>query len=221
MGFHDISNELSKVSSHYHFHRPPAFVDTLREWLGKLARMLHDTLNELFGQHGSSMDSRSLSALLQVLVYVLGIAAAIAVVYLLTRKLAAAGQEAAQTVRGATTVEEILDAAGWRKQADKLAEKQDYRGACRALYLCLLQDFDEHGIAKFAPTKTNYEYAYLLAGHPGMQSKFRQMADLVETIWFGNRRADEPEYQESLSQLRDIESELKTAAGQAETGSRP
>jgi hypothetical protein len=214
LSYKDISNELREVAAHYRFHRPPAFVDDFKEWLGKVIRSIYDFLHELFRHTGGAMDSRSMSALLQGVIYVTAVAACLIAVYWLWRKAAVVQKEAAESTRGASAVEQILNASGWRMQAEKLAAKADYRGACRAVYLSLLQNLDERGIAQFAPTKTNYEYQYLLASFPSVQKEFRALADLVETIWFGNRQAEQHDYTDSIERLAAMDRELERLAAQ-------
>ncbi|HEY9791865.1 MAG TPA: DUF4129 domain-containing protein, partial [Candidatus Obscuribacterales bacterium] len=63
---------------------------------------------------------------------------------------------------------------------------------------------------QFAPTKTNYEYSYALAQHPDLQKGFRQLAELVEVIWFGNKEADKTDFQQSMSWLVELNGEIET-----------
>jgi hypothetical protein len=210
VNFQDITDPLASVAQHYHFHKPPALFETIREFLLKALRMLNEWWRQLFMHSGQSLNSKSLSSVLQFIVILAAVAAVFAVIYVLLRRVAMQQRERVQTIKGATAVEELLNAEGWKTQAEKLASRQDYRGACRAVYLSLLQNLDENKIAQFAPTKTNYEYSYALAQHPELQKGFRRLADLVEVIWFGNKEADKTDFQQSMNWLTELSSDIKT-----------
>lgn len=212
MPFKDITAETTAVAQGYHFNKPPAFVESLREVFLKIVRAVMEFFNDLFHRSGGAVDSRSLSTFMQYLVYLAGAVAIIAVCVVLAKRVGDNKRASQQTIRGASEVEEIFDAKGWRTQAVKLAEVHEYKSACRALYLSLLQTLDENGIAKFAPTKTNYEYSYLLAKHPVIQSGFKQLAQVVEVIWFGNKSAETDDYRLSLQKLDELTAEISQVA---------
>jgi hypothetical protein len=213
--FKDISKPLAEVAQQYHFHKPPAFIEQLREAAIKFFRWLNEFWRDLFRQSGGNLDSRSISGFLQGLIVFCAVVAIIGAVFVLMRRIKKQKEEAQQTIRGAQAVEEILDANGWRDRAVKLAAQDDYRGACRALYLSLLKNFDENGVAEFAPTKTNYEYSYALAKQPELQQGFKRLAYLVEVVWFGNKQADQSDYAESVSCLDDLQRQVKAVAEKA------
>jgi hypothetical protein len=210
--FKDISKPLAEVAQQYHFHKPPAFIEQLREAAIKFFRWLNEMWREMFRQSGGNLDSRSISTFLQGLIVFCAVLAIVGAVFVLMRRIKKQQQEAQQTIRGAEAVEEILDATGWRDKAGKLAGQSDYRGACRALYLSLLKNLDENGVAEFAPTKTNYEYSYALAKQPELQQGFKRLAYLVELVWFGNKQADENDYAESVSCLDDLQRQVQEVA---------
>jgi len=210
VNFQDITDPLASVARNYHFRKPPALIETIREFLLKALRMLNEWWRQLFMHSGQQLDSKSLSSVLQFIVVLAAVLAVIGVVYVLLRRAALQQRERVQTIKGASMVEELLNAQGWKAQAEKLASQQDYRRACRAVYLSLLQKLDENKIAQFAPTKTNYEYSYALAQHPDLQKGFRQLAELVEVIWFGNKEADKTDFQQSMSWLVELNGEIET-----------
>jgi Domain of unknown function (DUF4129) len=210
--FKDISKPLAEVASQYHFHQPAPALLTLREYLAKLLRWLNELWHNLFNHGGSSLDSKSISLVMQILIVVAFVVAVGAAVYHLLKHIRSQSAEKLQTIRGATAIEVIESAAGWKAQAEKLAGSRDYRGACRALYLSLLQTLDENKIAPFAPTKTNYEYSYALAPYPQLQHEFRQLADLVEVVWFGNKEADADDYTRWLFELNKLAPDIKATA---------
>lgn len=205
----DVSSEINQVAQHYQFAEQPEFVRAAIEWIGRTIRWLYEFWRDLFRHEGSSIDSQGMSSVLQVMVWVVGIAGLIMLCVALVRRAKQLKQKSSAGIRGASAVEELLDADGWKRQAAKLAAANDYKSACRAVYLSLLQDMHERGIAEFAPARTNYEYGYALAKHPEIQREFKAMAARVETIWFGNRIADDSDYDDSMRQLDALENRMK------------
>jgi hypothetical protein len=205
----DISKDIVEVAKNYHFTKPPAAIENFMEWLARFIRALLQWWHDLMSPHGSPLDSRNLSNLLQIGVYIVTGAALIWLGFLLYRRARAASTAEAKGTKGATTVEELLDAEGWSKQAEKLAVSGDYKGACRAIYLSLLQKLHENEIAIFAPAKTNYEYSYTLSKYPAVQAPFKELAERVELIWFGNKEAAPEDYQQSKEQLQGMDGEIR------------
>jgi len=205
----DITKEIIEVANGYHFNKPPQVVEDLLEKLGRVLRIIAEWLRELASPHGAPLDSRGVSGLLQILIYVAAVGAMIGLIYLVWRKASTADGAKAKTTKGASAVEEILDAEGWFRQAEKLAASADYKGACRAVYLSLLQQLHENKIAVFAPAKTNFEYSYTLAKYPSIQTPFKQLAERVEVIWFGNREATTEDFDLSKQQLLGMDDEIK------------
>jgi hypothetical protein len=208
----DVTNEIAEVAKHYHFSKTPSIVEDLIKQFWQIVRALLEWWNSLTGPHASALDSRNVSTLLQVVIYVATGCAMVALVVLLYRRARTAGGDKKRTTKGASAVEEILDARGWRTQAEKLAGTGDYKGACRAVYLCLLQSLHENEIARFAPAKTNYEYSYTLAKYPDIQTPFRDLAERVELIWFGNKQASREDYDVSIRQLDGLSGDIKRVA---------
>jgi hypothetical protein len=110
--------------------------------------------------------------------------------------------------RGVSSLEEILDSAGWKQKAQELAQKRLFKDACRALYLSVIYALDEKRILPFAPTRTNYEYWYALAGKESLQRGFRRLADLVEIMWFGNHHAQMEDYDDCVRLSTGLEEEI-------------
>lgn len=209
MGFRDISKEISDVAADYHFTKPPAMVEDLVTFLARVLRGALEWLRDVFQHSGGVMDSRGMSFLLQLGLYIIAGAGLVWLVIVLVKRAQTAEAANARGTKGATTVEEILDGEGWQRQAEKLAATKDYKGACRALYLSLLQKLDENGIAQFAPTKTNYEYSYSLAKFPEIQREFKELANRVEVIWFGNKEADADDFDQSRNQLQGMDPQIR------------
>jgi hypothetical protein len=206
----DISKEIAAVGQNYYFVEQPPFLRDALEWAANKALAIIRFLRELFRSNPSSTDSQAISLLLQVVIWAMAIATVLVLVYTLVRRVSRIKKQFANKTRGASDIEELQDAAGWRRQAERLALQNEYKGACRALYLSLLQGFHEHGITEFSPARTNYEYSYALAKYPEMQQRFKLIAERVETIWFGNRLAGDEDYAQSLADLQIMDNQIQS-----------
>ena len=215
MDFKDVSREISQVADGYRYHKPPALLESARDFLAQLLRKIMQIIHDLFQRHGGTSDARSMSGVIQFAVYLCGVLAVFALFYLLLKQMKSSVASKTDTVRGAREVEALLDANGWKAQADKLAAVQEYKPACRAIYLSLLQNMHEHHIAEFAPAKTNFEYSYSLAKYPDIQLEFRKLSDLVEVIWFGNKEATRDDYDQSVTFLAQVDKSIEYAAAKA------
>jgi hypothetical protein len=211
---HDISKELAEVGRSYYFAEQPGFVRDLMQWAAKVVRSIVEFFREIFRHDQGAMDSHGMSFLLQVAIWAVGIVGVGLLAWALIYRARHYKKLIAQQVRGAADVEELHDSAGWKRQAEALAQQEDYKGACRAVYLSLLQDLHERGVAEFAPARTNYEYSYALSRHPQIQQRFRVVADRVELIWFGDRDATGDDYQSALRDLCEMDSEMQMIESQ-------
>ena len=120
-------------------------------------------------------------------------------------------QMAEQAKRGQVTSEALLNADSWKQQGEALATKLAWREACRALYFSLLKRLDEKGVAEYMPTRTNYEYWYALARNKTIALQFREIANIVEASWFGNRSASNVDYQHLLAAFSSAELAIEAA----------
>ncbi|HEY9868722.1 MAG TPA: DUF4129 domain-containing protein [Candidatus Obscuribacterales bacterium] len=205
--FDDITPEIAEVARSYDFREPPDIIVSAQNWLAMVLRWLIDFLESLHITLPGSADSKMVGALLQVLLYAAGFAAGMVLVAVaLIRVRQIRNNKRQSSIRGSAT-ESLLDSAGWKREAGRLAGASDWRGACRALYLSLLRNLDEKKVSPYAPTKTNYEYWYALARYPSLQLAFRQLADTVEAIWFGQKPAGPDDYSRCAEQLAAAEKE--------------
>lgn len=210
MEYKDVSPDIASVSQGYASHKFPSWWLRLQDLLQQFLLWLQDWLNAIFHQRGPGVgDNRSLSMLLQYGLYFAGAIALGVICYLLWRRAALRKETLSSTRRGAAAIDKILDSKGYRSDAERLAGLGDFKGACRALYLCLLQQMHEQQVATFAPAKTNYEYRYLLLSFPQLKSGFIQLAEIVEQIWFGNKPALTDDYAQCLHILAQASSEVE------------
>jgi hypothetical protein len=96
--------------------------------------------------------------------------------------------------------ESPLDSKGWLALGQELAAKSSYKEACRAVYMSVLHLLDEQKIMAFSATKTNYEYFYALKRLSKVAQSFRNLVDLVEYIWFGDKEATVDDYEQCRKQ---------------------
>lgn len=198
MDFKDISSEIADVASRYHYHKPPQFLLYLQELLSRILRFLKDLFEQLHLFNSGFSDTRMVGNLMQVLLYVIGGICAFLIVYLVFLRMTKLTQMSKLARAGALESDALLTSKGWLDEAKSLAQKEHYKSACRALYLSFLRLLEERNIAPYAPTRTNYEYWYQLSKSREIQILFRQLADIVELVWFGNKDAEASDFEECL-----------------------
>lgn len=217
MPFSDVSSDIAAVASAHHFHKQDAALTGMQAQLQALWLSLLIWLEKVFNiPLTGTGDHRIMSQMLKLSLYLIGLVTIAVVAFLLASRARAMRENEESERAGAIVQEPILDARGWRQQAQELAKSGEHRGACRALYLSSLSLLSEAGIAEFAPTRTNYEYYYALAKYPGIQAEFKRLSTLVEYAWFGHRQTSAGEYDEALAFSDKLEREV-----QNRTGSRP
>ena len=206
MEFKDASPDIAAVSQNYNYTPAPNWLLRVQELIQQVLVAVQEFIESLFRTHKPVLsDSRGLSNVMQVGIYIAGAVALIVICYLLWKRAKRASEVEESTRRGASAIEKILDSDGYRQDSKRLAEQANFRGACRSLYLCLLQLMHEKNVTIFAPAKTNYEYRYLLLPYPQLQAGFKQIADTVELIWFGNKEADAGDYEQCSAVLQQLE----------------
>ncbi len=198
MDFKDITQEIADVASRYHYHKPPEFLVYLQELLSRVLRFLKDLFEQLHLFNSGFSDTRMVGNLMQILIYAAGGICALLIIYLVFMRMTKLTQMSRLAQSGALENELLLTSQGWLNEAKSLAEKQHYKSACRAAYLSFLRLLDEKDVAPFAPTRTNYEYWYQLKKSREIQLTFRQLADIVELVWFGNKQAELNDFERCL-----------------------
>lgn len=224
MAHPDITEQLSSLASRYQYHKPPAFILALQETARKVLQWCAEWLDSLNFRMPGAADSRPLSTTLTLLLYAAGLLAAIALIWVLVKQARKTRTAVKPTKKGAEAIERILDSAALRNEAEQYANAGDFRAACRSIYLSFLQALHEKEIAIFAPTKTNYEYSYLLKSHDNLHCGFKELADCIELVWFGNKTADRLDFENCRTILKKMEPEIldiytrKKAAKEASKG---
>ncbi|MFN8552675.1 MAG: DUF4129 domain-containing protein [Candidatus Obscuribacterales bacterium] len=130
------------------------------------------------------------------------------IVYFAMRRMGQLSAQAKLAKKGQSAAYRLLDAAGWKSEAAALAAREDWREACRALYMSSLRNMHENRVIEFTPTRTNYEYWYALEPRSqGLARAFKSLANQVELVWFGNKQATAEDYHSIEIQLQKVEEE--------------
>jgi hypothetical protein len=208
MDLHDISPIIQDVAKNYHYHKPPDFVIFIQDLITKLWRLLSDFLSSLHF-YVPAHDTRMVGNLLKFAWFGAGAIGVLAVSYFAWRRLKQLKTAAQMAKRGQIASETFLNADAWRKQAEELAAQKEWKEACRAIYFSLLKRLDEKGVVEFMPTRTNYEYWYTLARHKPIAMPFREIANIVESSWFGNRNATADDYDQCVQFLGQAQEEIE------------
>jgi Domain of unknown function (DUF4129) len=153
-------------------------------------------------------DTRAVSNLIKNIWYLVGFLCVLVLIYLLAFNFWRRFKRTSVPSLNAVTVSKLIMSEDWRNEARRLAEESNWRAACRALYMSCLRMFDEAAILPFAVSRTNYEYWYALAKEKGIQTNFRQLANVVDQTWFGKQVASQPDFEQCSKLLDDIEREV-------------
>lgn len=78
-----------------------------------------------------------------------------------------------------------LNVTAWLKQAQEFQKQENYREACRCLYMAMLQRLNDKNIIPHKISRTDGEYRELLQKIPRSQSYFT-LISTHENICFGN-----------------------------------
>lgn len=209
MEFKDASPDIAAISQNYSYQPSPSWLIRFQEAVREILQALEQLLNSLFQiKSPGGADSRAVSSAMMYAVYLAGALALIAILYYFWKRARQASEAEASTKRGASAVEKILDSQGYRNESARHAGTGDYKSACRYLYLCFLQLMHEKNVTAFAPAKTNYEYRYILSAYPSLQSGFKDLAETVELVWFGNKTADNSDLEQCKKILERLEPEI-------------
>lgn len=204
MDSRNIAKEIAEIAKDYDYQQPPGLLIKIQEIVTSIIRAIHDLLRLIELPQTGSSDTKLVGDLLQTLVLIVAVLAAVVVAIVIVRQLK---QAKTQRLAGGELIvrESELDSSGWRSFAGQLLKENSTKEACRAIYMSCLRLLDEDKIAVFAPTKTNYEYFYTLKQKPTIAQHFRPLVDTVELIWFGNKEAEERDYIDCLNLLDKIE----------------
>ncbi len=206
----DIAPEIAAVAGKYNYKKPPDLLVQMQEWLDKAWRFVTDLLSSLRIHMPGMADTNVVGNIMQVLVLLVGAICLFVIVFFALKRMGQLNAQAQLAKKGQSAAYRLLDAQGWKKEALDLAEKKDWREACRALYMSSLRTMHENSVVEFAPTRTNYEYWYALEPRSEMLARaFKSLANQVELVWFGNKQAGPDDYKEIGEHLQKVEEECQ------------
>jgi hypothetical protein len=218
MEFKNISHEISEIAKNYDYRQPPDILIKLQDLISYLYRLIRDFLSYLRLPQFSGSDTRGVANLLQVLVVMAGVVAAVMVLLLVASRLSVLQTQRKLALGSIVVGESPLDSRGWLALAEELEGKASYKEACRAVYMSILHLLDERRIIAFSATKTNYEYFYALKRMAKVAESFRNLVDLVEHIWFGDKAATGEDYRQCRQQASLVEDGLPQMIASQSTG---
>ena len=109
-------------------------------------------------------------------------------------------------VAKATPLEGQLTPAAWQQRASEFQRIGNYREACRALYMAMLQRLHDTGTAQNLPSRTDGEYRQLLGQH----SKACEILLLThERLCFGSAEPALEDFRRCQQAYRQISLEAK------------
>jgi hypothetical protein len=200
---------LTEILSQKEFQRHHA-----ESWMSRLRRRVEETLTRLarlFPKWQRGTDS--ISRVLEILVWLL----AILVLYLLIKSiLSGFRREQRMKVVGppiilGTLMEPHTSPEALREEALKLAQRGEYRGAIRHLYISMLYELQERGMLQLNAHSTNGEYLQRLRSAVALYPMILYLTRRFEQFWYGKASPSEPEYQEFFDHYQTT---LGTLSGQ-------
>jgi hypothetical protein len=212
MEMRDITPQIGEVAKRYDYHEPPSFLVSLQDWIAWALRAVSDFLASFKIIIPGLADTSTVSSIMQLLLYLAGIIAAAAVMYLVWTRLGYLNKQTQLARGGSSITQSLLDSNGWRAESESFAQRSQWKDACRAIYFSTLRLLSERNIADFSPSRTNYEYWYVLADYPTLQIAFRELASRVESIWFGGRIPEQSDYEYCVSKVNMLAQEAEHLA---------
>jgi len=95
----------------------------------------------------------------------------------------------------------------WNKAILEAADGKNYRLAVRHAYRYLLHVLSDKGKISYMAAKTNYQYAYELAG-TSLYQPFLHMTRQYEYAWYGGFDLERPQFEQYYNLLKKIQSGL-------------
>lgn len=87
-------------------------------------------------------------------------------------------------------------------KASELAERGDYRGAVRYLYIALLYHLHQYGLIQLDASSTNHEYVQRMRHESTLFSAVQSMTHQFDSIWYGQQMPSEQHYQSFYQQYQ-------------------
>lgn len=98
-----------------------------------------------------------------------------------------------------------LTAEGWLMRSRQLYRQSDYREAARALYMAMLQQLNDTGIAPHQPSRTDGEYSQITQ-YLTQHQAYQKLLQIHEKICFGNGEITPEAFEQCQQAYQDIAS---------------
>ena len=92
----------------------------------------------------------------------------------------------------------------WLAEARALAQREDWRGAIHLGYWAGISFLEEHGSWRPNRARTPREYLRLLTSRNPSYPALSSLTRKFEVVWYGNREAQEADFQETLGHLEKL-----------------
>lgn len=97
-----------------------------------------------------------------------------------------------------------LSVADWLRRSQELQLQGNYREACRALYMAMLQRLNDTKVVPHQPSRTDGEYLQLVRGLPQSQP-YQTLLTIHEQLYFGNTAITSSMLERCQQAYREIE----------------
>lgn len=140
----------------------------------------------------------------------LAIGAFVALVILVARRVSAVGGSRSGADAANELDYDLPSSQPLLRQAAKLADSGDYRGAFRCAYLASISHLDEARALRFERSRTNWEYLRELksGGHDGPYNTLRPLTLEFDRKFYGRGECGEDDYRAAVSAYETISREV-------------
>ncbi|MBX9877859.1 MAG: DUF4129 domain-containing protein [Candidatus Obscuribacterales bacterium] len=205
----DLSAYIAALSKDYLYPKTPKVVNHFEDLFLRLLRYIIDFLDSLHIKIPYPTHENMMTMYMMLAVFIVAFIAISLMVIVLIRSVQQNTVRISSRTLVDANLEPILDSSSWLNIAEELASEKNYRSACRAVFLSTLLVLDEMTIAKFVTALSNYEYLYRIVRHKELHAKVRELANIVDLIWFGNHEANASSYQSCLSLHSAVKAEAE------------
>jgi hypothetical protein len=185
-------------------------------WLARSFEALGRLIDRLFGMRpqGPAIGGSGirLGNWLVYLAWAVLAAAALALIVLMARTLWPKGR--AGRVGMLDENEPLRSSDEWLQQADSLATERRYREAVRCLFLASLMRLDEHEVARFERSHTNWEHHRRIMNSPKRPPSldFTTPTKTFDYLWYGGVAATPSDYDAMRARYLELCDTLRAAA---------
>jgi hypothetical protein len=207
----DLSQYIAEIAKSYIYPETPKEISAFEQITMQMLRYLIDFLSSLNIKLPYPTHENLMTMYMMLAIFIVAFMAISVLVIVLIKSVKQNAQRVAAHKPVDANLEPLLDSSSWLSIANELASENNYRSACRAVFLATLLTLDEMSISEFVPALSNYEYLYRLTQHKNIQGKVRELANKVDLIWFGNHEANASDFQSCRSLYQAIKKDAEDA----------